>query len=168
MDTPTKQEGARKKGVLDVDVRSSSKESGEPSGNGVAPHQEEGTDKAAEPTTSQAPTKRAQKRGGPTTIQGKEKSRRNATKHGLSAKVVLLEGESPAKLRSILQGYRDYFQPVGMPEEDVVQELAVLKWRSNRMLGAERAEIELEKKYNSRTADSSEHGSNTPAFAQRA
>jgi hypothetical protein len=49
-----------------------------------------------------------------------------------------------------LQGYLDYFQPVGTVEELHVEELATLKWRLRRLLQAERAEIQCEKKFNSR------------------
>jgi hypothetical protein len=94
---------------------------------------------------------------GPRTRLGKARSRCNAVKHGLCAKEVFLEGESPAEFEAFWQGFRNYFRPVGIPEEDLVQERALLKWRSHRVLAAERAEIELERQYNSRAADREKH-----------
>src|SRR5208283_964284 len=77
----------------------------------------------------------------------------NAIKHGLSAKTVLLEGESPAEFNDFRQGFRRDFQPVGTVENVLVDELASLKWRSRRLLIAEKAEIELQETFNSRTAE---------------
>ena len=91
--------------------------------------------------------------GGPLTRLGKAGSRSNAAKHGLSAKMILLRGESPAEFKALVKGYRNHWRPVGTPEEDAVEDLAWVAWRLRRLPPAERAEIELEKKYNSRAAD---------------
>jgi hypothetical protein len=119
----------------------------------VSPSENHEATKSVELAPQQTSSARAQKRCGPRTTIGKERSRGNATQHGLSAKVVLLEGESYSKLNSHLKGYRNYFNPVGIPEEDLVQDLALSKWQSRRMIRAMKAEIELEKKYDSRAAD---------------
>jgi hypothetical protein len=85
--------------------------------------------------------------------RGKEKSRRNALMHGIFANVTLLDRESRKQFDALLQGFRDYFQPEGAVEEVHVEELATLKWRARRLLQAERAEIQSEKKFNSRAVD---------------
>jgi len=95
---------------------------------------------------------RRRKGGGPRTSLGKKRSRLNAIQHGLSAKTVLLEGESSAKFNDLLQGFRDAFQPVGTVEEVLVENLAVSKWRLRRVWLAERAEIQLGKMFHSLTA----------------
>jgi len=104
-------------------------------------------------STEDASPAHAQGGGGPRTTEGKEKSRRNALTHGIFAKVLLLDGESGATYDALLQGYRDYFHPVGTVEEVHVEELATLKWRQRRLLQAERAEIQCEVEFNSRAAD---------------
>jgi hypothetical protein len=91
----------------------------------------------------------AKKSGGPSTKQGKEKSRRNAVKHGIFAKVVLLHDEPTAQFDNLLQGIRNDLQPEGTLEGVLVEKLATLMWRYRRMLIAERAEIKMERKYNS-------------------
>jgi len=93
------------------------------------------------------------RRGGPRTERGKERSSKNSLKHGIFAKVVLLRSERTGQFHALLQGFRDYFQPVGMPEEILIETLAISKWRSRRALNAEKAEIEREKSLNSRTIE---------------
>ncbi len=95
---------------------------------------------------------RARKSGGPSTKQGKEKSRRNAVKHGIFAKVVLLNTEPPAQFDNLLKGFRIDLQPKGTLEEVLVEKLAALMWRYRRMLVAERAEIGIEQGDNSHAA----------------
>jgi hypothetical protein len=79
---------------------------------------------------------------GPRTSQGKERSKRNALKHGVFSKQVVLPGESGTEFRALLGGLRDYFQPEGTPEDMLVEKLAVQFWRHRRSLLAERAEIQ--------------------------
>ena len=96
---------------------------------------------------------RAGKNGGPKTKRGKERSRRNSLRHGIFSTVVLLEHEPSALFDSLLQGFRYDFQPDGVVEETLVEELATLKWRYRRMLNAEKAEIQVEERYNSQAAN---------------
>jgi hypothetical protein len=130
------------------------------SGNGVpAPAREQGpfavkrdADQKAPPVGLPGITTIAKKSGGPRTKQGKEKSRRNAVKHGIFAKVVLLSGEPTAQFDNLLKGIRNDLQPQGTLEEVLVEKLAALMWRYRRMLVAERAEIKIEREHNSRDA----------------
>ena len=78
---------------------------------------------------------------GPRTPSGKRRSRYNAVKSGIFAKVVLLEGESPAEYGSLLKGLREDLQPQGTLESVLVENLAILLWRRRRFLKAEGAEI---------------------------
>ena len=78
---------------------------------------------------------------GPRTRQGKQKSSRNATKHGLFSKVIVLDSESKAEYEELLAGLRETLQPEGALEELLVEKLATTVWRHRRLLLAESAEI---------------------------
>ncbi len=78
---------------------------------------------------------------GPRTQQGKQKSSRNATKHGLFSKVIILETESKARYEELLAGLRETLKPEGALEELLVEKLATTAWRQRRLLLAESAEI---------------------------
>ncbi len=80
--------------------------------------------------------------GEPRTPQGKENSKYNSLKHGIFSKVVLLKDEPRVEYRALLKGLREHFQPVGTPEEVLVEKLAMLLWRHRRLVAAERAEIQ--------------------------
>jgi len=88
-------------------------------------------------TTQETSTASAQKSGGPRTQQGKEKSKLNATTHGIFSKVVVIEGESRAEFDALLNGLRNYFQPKGTLEEIQVEKLAALFWRERRLIIAD-------------------------------
>ena len=88
-------------------------------------------------TTQETSTASARKSGGPRTQEGKERSKYNAAKHGIFSKVVVIDGESRAEFRALLNGLRDYHQPVGMLEEILVDKLAALFWRQRRLIIAD-------------------------------
>src|SRR6266849_6201956 len=79
---------------------------------------------------------------GPRTGQGKARSRRNALKHGVFAKQVVLPDESDAEFHALLDGLRNDFQPEGTVEDVLVEKLAALFWRNRRLVIAESAEIQ--------------------------
>jgi len=78
---------------------------------------------------------------GPRTVHGKERSKLNALKHGLFSKTVLLKGESCAEYQLLLDGLQGVFQPRGLLEELLVDNLAALYWRKRRLLQAENAAV---------------------------
>ena len=80
------------------------------------------------------PTSVVRRATGPRTQQGKEKSKRNALKHGIFSQVVLLKGEPRAELESLLNGLRSDLEPEGTLEELLVDKLAVLVWRHRRLI----------------------------------
>jgi hypothetical protein len=88
-------------------------------------------------TPSEVPAKRS---GGPRTKRGKNRSSRNATRHGVFAAVVLPE-ESPKMYRDILHAFCDYIKPNDRAEEILVDKLAANIWRSKRLILAESAEV---------------------------
>jgi hypothetical protein len=82
---------------------------------------------------------------GPKTARGKAHSRRNALKHGFLAKELLITGgegmESRTEFEQLLQKTRDYFQPVGTPEELLVDQIVSGYWRLRRLHQHEVGEI---------------------------
>src|ERR1700688_4588136 len=69
---------------------------------------------------------------GPKTPQGKQRSKLNALKHSLFFKGVLLPGESRSAYRSLLDGLRDDWHPVGTQESIEVEKLALVMWSQRR------------------------------------
>lgn len=81
---------------------------------------------------------------GPTTQRGKQKSRFNATKHGIFMVGLVPKRESPAEYRRIVEGLVETLQPLGRLEVILVEKLAMFVWRYRRLLQAEAAEISRE------------------------
>lgn len=77
---------------------------------------------------------RNRKPTGPRTEEGKEKSKRNALKHGIFSQVVVLKQESRAEFDSLLTGLRNDLDPRGSLEEVLVDKLAALLWRHRRLI----------------------------------
>jgi hypothetical protein len=78
---------------------------------------------------------------GPTTQRGKQKSRQNATKHGIFAVGIIPKRESEADYLTIVEDMAETLQPAGRLEEILVEKLAMLMWRYRRLLQAEAAEV---------------------------
>src|ERR1035438_482696 len=100
-----------------------------------------GSDPAAAEEKAAPPT-RARRGTGPRTRLGKERSKRNAIKHGILSDVVILGNESRAEYNARLRALRDYYRPVGMMEEKQVLTKADAEWHSRRGVRALNAEIE--------------------------
>jgi len=114
-------------------LKSSKPERNNSSGN------KSGAATAANFATSSSFTRRAT---GPRTLQGKERSKFNARKHGLFSKAVLLQDESRAGYGALLNGLMENLQPQGKLEIVLVENLATLLWRKRRLLQVETAETE--------------------------
>jgi len=98
---------------------------------------------ATNPVDAETATRAIQKSSsaGPRTAIGKERSKYNALKHGLFAKVVLLSHESRARFDALLIGLQHDLKPMGLLEETLVEKLATSLWRYRRLLQAESAEL---------------------------
>jgi hypothetical protein len=70
---------------------------------------------------------------GPTTPEGKAKSSLNAVKTGLTGRTVLLPSEDAEAYAAHLARYQEEFQPVGVRETQLVQNLADTQWRLDRI-----------------------------------
>lgn len=79
---------------------------------------------------------------GPRTAHGKRRSSRNAVKHGIFSKLVVIKGESRAEFDAFLKELQESLRPVGALEHLLVEKLALLAWRYRRMVIAEGAEIQ--------------------------
>lgn len=84
---------------------------------------------------------------GPKTQRGKDRSKVNATRHGIFAKVAVLPNESQQEFAALWKGLRSSLQPIGTLEETLVEKLAVLWWRYRRCLAAEAAEIRADTEF---------------------
>jgi len=79
----------------------------------------------------------AKKSAGPRTTSGKTVSRRNALKHGLTAKTLLLEGESATEFETFREGlYREH-DPQTASQCQLVEIIASHFWRLRRTPGFE-------------------------------
>ncbi len=80
----------------------------------------------------------AQKSTGPRSAEGKERSRFNAVKHGMTAKTLVLPGEDPEALQHRLDGWVGSLKPRNELEEYLVERAVRVSWQLDR---ADRAEV---------------------------
>jgi hypothetical protein len=72
---------------------------------------------------------------GPTTAEGKEKSSRNALKHGFTAGAgnILLDCEDPDEFEQAFNKLLGIHEPATPAENDIVEEMVAARWRIRRM-----------------------------------
>src|SRR5713226_9591564 len=101
----------------------------------------------------EANRKNAKNSTGPTTREGRERSKMNATTHGLSAEALLITvgelKEDPEAWAQLLSGLTEHYQPVGMLEDLIVHTIAACLWRARRAeryeAGAIQRQVELQR-----------------------
>lgn len=74
----------------------------------------------------------ALKSTGPRTLEGKAASRRNAMRHGLTARLLVLDGEDPTLLEALRRELVLEFSPASATKQAMVELLAGLLWRLRR------------------------------------
>jgi hypothetical protein len=74
---------------------------------------------------------------GPSTPEAKYKISRNATKHGLTARSVLLPGEDQDAFRDFTNSFLAIYQPETDDEFLLVEEMIACKWKLRRAWGFE-------------------------------
>ncbi|MEO7143181.1 MAG: hypothetical protein ABI165_06710 [Bryobacteraceae bacterium] len=74
---------------------------------------------------------------GPTTEAGKEASKNNAFKHGLTSQQIVIKNEDPQAFEQLNADTFAEFAPVGLAEEMLASELAIAWWRLLRVRAAE-------------------------------
>jgi hypothetical protein len=70
--------------------------------------------------------------GGPKTEAGKQRTRLNAYKHGLTGQIHLFTAEEQEAFEKHCQSIVEALAPVGILEQDLAQSIAEGKWRLNR------------------------------------
>ncbi len=81
---------------------------------------------------------------GPITAAGQAASAQNARTHQFTAATVVLTNEDTAAFEQMLATYTIHFRPQDPIEEDLIEELAVAKWRQRRLWTIECAAIDHE------------------------
>jgi hypothetical protein len=76
--------------------------------------------------------------GGPKTPAGKRRSSINATRHGLLAKCVVLDGESEPQFLLLLAQHQDKFAPRDDIEFGMIEDMAACYWRLRRAMAMEK------------------------------
>jgi len=93
----------------------------------------------------QANRRNALRSTGPTTARGKRNVSRNAIKHGfLAREVVIAAGDGEENLKEfhdLIDKLCEYYEPVGIVEESLVQTIATCWWRKARVIRGENGEI---------------------------
>ncbi len=97
-------------------------------------------------TQASANQNNAQKSTGPITEEGKAKVANNAIKHGLFSKRLILSDEDPVEYQTLFQQLQSELAPTGILEQTLVERISVSLWRQKRLVRAESACIELERK----------------------
>ncbi len=91
----------------------------------------------ASQSKSDAARENGKKSRGPVTPQGKKNSSRNALKHGMTAASFVLPGESEQDFEELLQAHRDTYQPANAVEMNLVETMALARWRLRRIAALE-------------------------------
>ncbi len=78
---------------------------------------------------------------GPKTVEGKQQSRRNALKHGLTGAGVVLPNEDVAEVERRFEAFRDDLQPSGEVGEVLARRAAFLSVRLERCVSEETARL---------------------------
>jgi hypothetical protein len=82
---------------------------------------------------------------GPKTPEGKETSSRNSLKHGHTTRsTILLQCESPDEFEAFLAEHIEIHQPVTAPEKELVDQMAIARWRMRRFVAAETVLLDCE------------------------
>lgn len=85
----------------------------------------------------------AKKSTGAKTTEGKNIVAKNAIKHGIFAKQLILSDENPEDYQRLFDDLQSALNPVGALEYSLVEKIAVNLWRQQRLIRSETAHIEL-------------------------
>ncbi len=92
---------------------------------------------AVAPTRAEINRANSQYSTGPTSDAGKQRSKLNALRHGLTGHTIVLPSEDLAAYQSHSQRYLSQFHPKGVLEEQLVQIITDTTWRLNRIAALE-------------------------------
>jgi hypothetical protein len=91
---------------------------------------------------SQAARANGARSRGPVTPEGKAISSRNATRHGMLAKTLVLSNEDAKTFEHLFYLLIERFSPVDDIEMSAIEEMAAAHWRLRRVMSMERAILE--------------------------
>ncbi len=104
-------------------------------------------------------------KGGPKTDEGKAVVAKNALKHGIFAKEVVVNAgliqESEEELNGLKDSFFDIFKPCNKAEEELVQNIVFNIWRKRRLARAEAGEIKKENAYLAELEDAEQKHANS-------
>ncbi len=80
---------------------------------------------------------------GPRTPEGKQRTRLNALRHGLTGQTVLLPTDDAQAYQSFCQEFALHYAPVGPVERQLVQTIADTSWRLNRISAIEHSSLSI-------------------------
>jgi len=86
----------------------------------------------ATPAQIEASRANGQLSRGPSSVEGKAISSRNAVKLGIFAQSTIIPGEDPADLVQLTDEYQEHFKPVGPVESALVQTIVRAQWIQRR------------------------------------
>lgn len=102
---------------------------------------------------------------GPKTEEGKAVVSKNALKHGILSRHVVLENEDKGEFRAVREAFRADLKPVGVVEEMLVERIVTSYWRLQRVLVAESgATKEQNNKWYERVKDKLKEASKFKSF----
>jgi hypothetical protein len=94
------------------------------------------------PAQIEASKRNGARSNGPTTTEGRAKSSQNAIRHGLTShKVIVIDGESKEEWETFQREFLLKFQPRDFVEERIVIEMAVCRWRLERVWAMQTAAL---------------------------
>lgn len=76
---------------------------------------------------------------GPKTLAGKRRSSQNATRHGLLARTIVLDGEDLEAFEQLLNSLTEQYTPAGPVESALIETMVVARWRQMRLWAMEKA-----------------------------
>lgn len=93
------------------------------------------------PKYTGAPSTQSSRSTGPTSVAGKQRSSKNATKHGFLSKSLMIDGERRQDYNQLFAGLMEAHQPANTAEQVLVEKLAVSLWKQRRLIRVETASI---------------------------
>ena len=95
----------------------------------------------------------AQKSTGPKTDEGKAKSARNATTHGLFCRDVVVQGEDDDEFAHFRDKFRKSLKPRDTIEDAVVDRIVIAQWKLRRIYAAEKELFERKQRLSDYSAE---------------
>ena len=93
------------------------------------------------PDRAEISRRNGQKSMGPKTVEGKNRSRPNALKHGMTATLPVMPGEDGEVLQGRIDAWTDDLQPRSLLESHFIEQAAQISWQLERIGRAQVARL---------------------------